>query len=112
MTQVVEFPLDGGDFVLVEVSDLGGGDVDRVGRAGTMVRETGETLQDVLRGTRSAIESVLGQMRDMAEPPDKVTLKFGIKFTASAGVVVAKAASEANFELTVEWAKPSAAPGT
>jgi hypothetical protein len=46
---------------------------------------------------------VVGHVRDLATPPDKVQLEFGVKLTAEAGVVIAKAATEANFKLSLEW---------
>ncbi|AIG74323.1 Hypothetical protein AJAP_07030 [Amycolatopsis japonica] len=109
MPQVVKLPLDSGDVVLVEVADVDGAGLDRVGRTAAVAHATSETLQDALRRTQSAIEAVVKQMRGLVEPPDKITLKFGIKVTAAAGVVVAKASSEANFELSVEWVKPPVA---
>ncbi len=106
MSDVVELPLGNGDVVYVEVDGDITGEPGRVGRTPRVLSEASETLQEALRRTRSAIETTLGQMRELAEPPDKVTIKFGVKVTASAGVVIAKAASEANFELAVEWVKP------
>jgi hypothetical protein len=40
---------------------------------------------------------------DLATPPDTVKIEFGVKLTAEAGVVIAKAATEANFKLSLEW---------
>jgi len=108
MTQVVTMPLDDGSTVLVEVSDNEAG-IERVGRTGNIVRDTTETLQQALARVRPAAAAVLQNVREMAEPPDKITLKFGIKLTAEAGVVVARAASEANFTITVEWSADSTA---
>ncbi len=40
--------------------------------------------------------------------PDEVKVKFGVKVTGTANWLVAKAASEGNFEITLTW---KAAPG-
>ena len=103
MPHVVPLPLDDGEVVFVEVDDVEGDRMERVGRGTAAVRDAAETLQDALRRTGPAVLAVVRQMRDLAEPPDKVTLKFGIKVTAAAGVVIARAGGEANFEVGVEW---------
>ena len=102
MATVVEMPLEDGSTILVEVSE-DEQRLQRVGRAGTVVREATETLEEALRRVRPAVTAVLKQVRDLATPPDKVTVEFGVKLTAEAGVVIAKAASEANFKLSLEW---------
>lgn len=101
MPHVVELPLDDGEVVLVEVDDAESAQLERVGRTATAVYDATETLQDALRRTKPAVQAVVRQMRELA--PDKITLKFGVKLTAAAGVVIAHAASEANFEVSVEW---------
>jgi hypothetical protein len=100
--EVFPLPLDDGEIVLVEVRDADGSAPERVGRTGPAIHAT-ETLQDALRRTRPALQAVVTQMRGLDEPPDRVTLKFGITLTAAAGVVIAHASSEANFEVRVEW---------
>jgi hypothetical protein len=106
VSHVVELPLDGGEVVFVEVAEEDAG-LDRVGRPATVLREASETLESALRRTRPAVQAVLNEIRQIAEPPDRITLTFGIKFTAAAGVVVAQASSEGNFEVTVEWTRQS-----
>src|SRR5262249_1255631 len=91
--------------VLVEVADEDVG-LERVGRGATVVREAGQTLQDALRRTKPAVQAVLKQVREAADPPDKVTLKFGIKLSVSGGAIIAKSSGEANFEVSIEWTKP------
>lgn len=57
-----------------------------------------------------AARAVLDQVRQLA--PDTVQVKFGIKVTGTANWIVAKAASEANFEITLSWQPDNAAdPG-
>jgi Trypsin-co-occurring domain 1 len=38
--------------------------------------------------------------------PDGVELKFGIKVTGGVSWLVAKAAGEGNFEITLTWSRP------
>lgn len=70
-----------------------------------------KTLGQVREAVRPAVEAasvVLDRVKALG--PDAVTVKFGIKVSGSANWLVAKAASEGNFEITLSW-KPSAEPG-
>lgn len=109
MSQVLEVPLDGGGSVRIEVADDSG--VERVGRAGDAVRTAGETLQDGLHAIQPAVAAVVGHFRDTVDAPDRLELTFGITVSGTAGIVVARAATEANFTVTVEWKRtPPPAP--
>lgn len=44
---------------------------------------------------------VLAKVKESA--PDKIEVKFGIKVSGTANWLVAKAASEGNFEITLTW---------
>ena len=73
---------------------------------------TGLTPPDTRRWTR-----VLGSyrtpnhLRSVAElGPDEVEVKFGVKVNGGTNWLVAKAATEANFEITLTW-NPRAAAG-
>jgi hypothetical protein len=75
-----------------------------------VIRENAETLEDALRRVTPTVTTVINQVRSLASPPEKINLEFGVKLTAEAGVVIAKAAAEANFKLSLEWTTTSSAP--
>lgn len=103
MTSVGDMQLGDGTSVRVELAD-GESGFDRVGRGpGGLARSSAETLQEALDHIRPALDTMAGSVRQMVHRPDKVSVEFGIKLAAEAGVVVAKATSEANFTLTLEW---------
>jgi hypothetical protein len=54
-----------------------------------------------------AAKAVLEQVKGIA--PDGVELKFGVKVTGEANWIVAKAATEGSFEITLSWS-PGAEP--
>ena len=69
----------------------------------------------VLGRVREAVEPavegakvVLEQVRDIR--PDEVVVKFGIKVSGDMNWLIARAATEANFEITLTW-KPAPTPG-
>ena len=49
-------------------------------------------------------EAVIKQFVDVVSGTNTVKVKFGLKFTAEAGAIIAAVSSEANFEIEVKWA--------
>ncbi|AEV84069.1 hypothetical protein ACWT_3046 [Actinoplanes sp. SE50] len=41
--------------------------------------------------------------RAIRDPPDRIAVDFGVRVTVDAGVVSARATSEANFTVHLEW---------
>ncbi|SCF37420.1 hypothetical protein GA0074696_5006 [Micromonospora purpureochromogenes] len=101
MSQLVEFPLDGGGAIRVEIGDEEG--VVPVGRAGEVVARAQQTLESALAQLRPVTDAVLRNLRDAAEPPDRVCVEFGVKLAAKGGLVVASGTSEANLKVQLEW---------
>lgn len=103
MSEVLRLRIDDGSSVLVEAWEPVDSGIERVGRVQDAVTEAGNTLQEAVLRLRPALEAIVTGMRGLASSPDKVKVEFGIKLTAEAGVVVAKASTEANFKVSVEW---------
>ncbi|HEV2780439.1 MAG TPA: CU044_2847 family protein [Actinophytocola sp.] len=103
MSEVLRMRLDDGSSVLVENTEPARSGIDRVGRVRDAVAEAGDTLQEAVLRLRPAVDAIVTGMRGLASSPDKVKVEFGIKLTAEAGVVVARASTEANFKVCVEW---------
>jgi hypothetical protein len=68
-----------------------------------------DVIQNVASGFDAAVDAIsasargiVAKLRDAAHP-DEVTLEFGIKITAQAGAIVAKAGAEGNFTVTLKW---------
>ncbi|MCX3058222.1 CU044_2847 family protein [Streptomyces beihaiensis] len=105
MAPLVRIPLDDGSTLTVETDGAGepagheeSPGIDRVGRGG-------DTLQTALARVQPALTAVVDHVRGLAHAPDSVTVEFGIKLSAQAGVIVAKAATEANFTITAQWSR-------
>ncbi|SCE53703.1 hypothetical protein GA0115240_180311 [Streptomyces sp. DvalAA-14] len=104
MPQVVSIPLDDeGVSLNVEVDTRDENGWTRAGRTQDAANAVGRTLQEALAPIRPALQTVVEQLRGGICPPDSIKLDFGIKFSADAGVVVARTATEASFSVSVEW---------
>jgi len=69
------------------------------------VAEVVATVQEAVGPAVEAAKAVLEKVKEAR--PDSVELKFGIKASGGANWFVAKAAGEANFEVTLSWSPAS-----
>lgn len=113
MKRLVEFPLADGTAILVEVdaaADSGGKAV-RGAAAAEVAERACDTLEAALAKMRPAAEAIIGRLRDLSQPPDTIAVEFGLKLSASAGAVIAAAATEANFKIDLTWKRRGATEG-
>jgi len=115
MRRLVEFPLEGGGTVVVDVDERDGwpssetvrGDVTRGLGAHEMVARTGETFEAAFARIRPAAMAAIGSLRTLSDRPQEIEIEFGIQLSAEIGAIVAHTAAEANFRVTLRW-KPQA----
>jgi hypothetical protein len=108
MRRLVEFRLDGegGETVLVEVdepTEEGTGEEQAAFKSWKKPAEAAGTLDEALKGVNPAAERVRAKLRELVDPPDEMTVAFGVKLTATAGAVLASAGLEANYTVTMTW---------
>ena len=105
MSQLVKMDLADGGSVLVEVEDAASGPVTRGGRAGDLVRDASGTLEQALDQLGPVVRGVVTKLREAADWPDEVTVEFSIKLSADSNVIIARAAGEANFKISMSWSR-------
>lgn len=109
MSRIVQLPLEGGQHVLIEITEPDEPGMDRIGRGERAVEAARQTFEEGLSQVRPVIQAVVQQFQGMNETPSKITLQFGLKVSGELNVVIGKAASEANFTVSVEWNAPARA---
>jgi NTP-dependent ternary system trypsin peptidase co-occuring protein len=102
MAYLVEFPTAGGETIVVEMDD------DQLAGFAPAAVNPGEVALVAAGSLEAAVDRLLPALRSIGErmkalTPDELTVALGVKLTAEAGVVVAKAAGEANFTVTLKW---------
>jgi hypothetical protein len=100
----VELPVGDDDTLRVEISNQGlvrAGASDVVGRA---VEHLDEAVAKVIKMG----QDVVTKAQQSARPPDAIEVELGLKLTAKTGFVVAESSGEANFKITLSWARPGA----
>ena len=106
MKRLGEFLLQEGWSITVEVDEeLTGGTV-RAARPGEIAETARLTFEEALNKVRPAAEALISKLRSLSDPPDQVGVEFGLKLSATAGMVVAAAAVEANYKVTLTWKRP------
>lgn len=106
MKRIVEFPLESGEFILVEVDETIQTD-ERIGLREQVVDKATQTFESALETVKPIANAIITKIGSLKQPADEVEVKFGIKISAQLGAVVASGNSEVNYEITLKWKKDS-----
>jgi NTP-dependent ternary system trypsin peptidase co-occuring protein len=103
--QLVEFPLEGGGSVFVEVDEVRSTDGSiRRGLSPTdLVGKADETVEAAFARVKPAAVALVNSLRDLVDAPDEIQLTFGIRLSGEVGAVIAKTSADANFEVQMSW---------
>lgn len=102
MPDLMRFPLDSDDAVLVEV-DLDEPDIAPVSRTGDLIKSATTSFDGALSHVRKAASIALANFRDMDVRPDEIQLEFGVKLNAQAGAVIAKTGIDGHLKVKLTW---------
>ncbi|MFB8790864.1 MAG: CU044_2847 family protein [Potamolinea sp.] len=102
MKRIVEFPLESGDSVLIEVDEPGPTDA-RIGLGNKVVKTAQQSFESALEKVKPLASAILSKVRSLNEPADEVEVKFGIKMSAELGAIVTSGSAEVNYEITLKW---------
>jgi Trypsin-co-occurring domain 1 len=102
MKHLIEFPLEEGGSIVVEIDEPETGGTVRAGRE-DKIEQARETFEDALNKVLPATKTVVEKLRNMVSKPDEVEVTFGVNLSTMAGAVIASASAAANFGVTVRW---------
>jgi hypothetical protein len=105
VTRLLDVPFEGGGSFIVEVDDERRGPVTRSGRQSDIVAHASQTFEQALDTLAPAFSTLVTKIRDAAGPPDEIHVEFGLKMSAEAGAIIARAGGEANFKVAVSWTR-------
>lgn len=104
MTRLIDFQLDSQTTILVEAADDGTPKgQQRVSTGGVMAEKASKAFDDALAGIKPIAATIMAQMREAVAEAQEIQVEFGIKLTASAGIVLAKAATEGHCKISIKW---------
>jgi hypothetical protein len=103
--QLVEFPLQGGGTVLVQVDDGSPGEVTRGwgDRDTRLVEQARQSFEQAVGRVQPAVEGLVNQLRSLAETPEQIQVEFGLQMSAEVGAFVAGASTTGNFKVSMTW---------
>jgi hypothetical protein len=112
MKRLVEFPLQEGGTLLVEVDEPEGyaetttrGGVVKAARPSEIADKAKDTFEDALDKIKPAAQAIISTLRGLHDEPDEIGVEFGLKLKAEAGAFLASAGAEANYTVTMKWVK-------
>ena len=105
MKHLVEFPLEDGSSILVEVEDAEMGGVVRASRGSETIAKAQKTFEEAMDKVKPAASTIIAKLRSLHDSPDEIEVEFGLKLSADAGAFVASAGMEANYTVTLKWKK-------
>jgi Trypsin-co-occurring domain 1 len=104
LKRLIEFPLDAGGSVLVEIEEIEPeGGVIRAARPAELATKAIQTFESALETIKPAAGTIIAKLRSLSEPPDEVGVEFGIKLSADAKAYIASVGAEANYKVTLTW---------
>ena len=105
MKQLIEFPLEDGQTIIVEVNELEEERGSRRVARGTEEEplKASQTFEQALSKIRPATEKVIITLRDLVQKPDEIEMEFGFSLSAGTGVIIASASTQANYRVTLRW---------
>jgi len=105
MKRLVEFPLDQGGSVLVEIDEPVAGPTMRgLGKdSSALVEKADKTFEDATAAVTPAARSLIARLRSIEDAPDEVGIEFGLQLSAQTGAFIASVAAQANFKVSMTW---------
>ncbi|MEJ2749020.1 MAG: CU044_2847 family protein [Anaerolineae bacterium] len=117
MARFIEFPLEEGGTVLLEVNETGDGrerplvrgELAQASRGEKLLQNAEQSFDTAVDNVRKAANVLLTKLKSLHDAPDEVEISFGLKATGELGgsFVVAKAGLEANYNVKLTWKKAS-----
>jgi uncharacterized protein YfiM (DUF2279 family) len=113
MSELVRFTVRDGGSVVVEVDETTNGAASGIGpvsRRDGRVRDLHEAFERQLDNIGNAASAALEILRSNVSP-DEVKLAFGVKLTAQAGAVIARAGAEGHLGVELVWKRTGTSSG-
>jgi hypothetical protein len=107
MKHLIEFSLEDGEVMLVEVEaeEVAGGGIVPASRGDNLPEKATMSFQEAIDKVKPGAEAIIKKLRGLSDPPNEMEVSFGLKLTATAGAVIASAGIEANYTVTLKWIK-------
>jgi|688.fasta_scaffold30093_5 hypothetical protein len=110
--QLIEFSLENGETILVEVEPPTGGGARPIADGQNQIIKISGTLEQefkkIIKPFAVASSTIISELQKIEKSADEIELKFGLKLSLESGTftgVLGKVGGEANYEVTLKWNK-------
>ncbi len=102
MKHLIEYPLQEGGSIVIEVDEPESAGTIRAAREDTIAKAK-QTFEEALNGALPVTKSLVEKLRSIGNKPDEIEVTFGVSLNTAVGAVIASASAEANFSVTMHW---------
>ena len=102
MKHLVEFPLEDGGSIVIEVDEPESTGTVRAAREDTIAKAK-QTFEEAFNGVLPVTKGLVEKLRSIGNNPDEIEVTFGVSLNTAVGAVIASASAEANFSVTLHW---------
>src|SRR3712207_764898 len=107
MMRLLEYPLEAGGSVLIQVEDGHGGDTEVTRGWGErdrrVVEQARESFEQAAARVQPARQGLVRQLRSVTDTPDAISVEFGLELSAEVGAFVAGASTKGDFKISMTW---------
>ena len=111
-SRLIEYELDDGKTILVEVAEPVLGGLAPVCRTTATIVKAQSTLSEAVGKVRPIAESIINNLSSVTTRPDEISVEFGLKLSSNAGAVLATVGMECNYVIKMTWKKDSMSDST
>lgn len=102
MKRLIEFSLEAGQTVVVEIDEHSTDGMEPVS-VQNLIEKSGKTFGEALSTIKPIAEAIISNLEKLNRKPDEIQVKFGVKMNAQVGAYIASACGEANYEVNIIW---------
>lgn len=104
MRRLVEFPMEDGSTIWIEVDEQAKGGPVPVS-AGHFPEKATQTFEAAVHKIIPIAQSVLDKFKNMEKAPHEIEVTFGFNVNTEVGAIIATASTSANFSVLLRWSK-------
>jgi hypothetical protein len=105
MGRLIEFEVPGSETLLVETQENGTSGPQPLGVEAETIEKATMSLDTAIAKIRPMANILLAELKGLEQRPEEVAIEFGVKLSASAGILIANTAVEGNCKITLKWSR-------
>ena len=106
MNRLVEFPLEEGGSLFVEVTvPESEGQIIKAGSLGDLPIKAAASFESSLDSIKPIASAIISKLSHIDNAPDEIGVEFGLSLKADANAILTKMGADANFKVNLSWKK-------